>query len=152
MKSLGAGMSPRRKDRPMSKVPYPYRSTPFPNLLLDWWMPVLRDTEWRVLCVVVRQTLGWKAGPGRKESDRISQAQLCRKTGRASAAVSQAIDRLVTLGLLAATTKTGQPLNSAKRRRNGRGVYYRVNPLSSSPDYRNRHTGDEEPCPKPQIW
>ena len=33
--------------------------TAFPNVLLDQVMPSLRDTEWRLLCVIVRQTVGW---------------------------------------------------------------------------------------------
>ena len=27
--------------------------TPFPNKLIDEVMPTLRDTEWRVLCVIL---------------------------------------------------------------------------------------------------
>ncbi len=64
------------------------RTTPFPNHLLDNAMPRLRDTEWRLLCVLVRQTLGWqnKSEGGRKQRDWLTQAQLKKRTGRDSAA------------------------------------------------------------------
>ena len=53
---------------------FPARSTPFPSHLLDDAMPLLSDTEWRVLCVVVRQTLGWEDGQGgRKREDWLTQ-------------------------------------------------------------------------------
>jgi len=55
---------------------------PFPSALLDEWLPRLKDTEWRLLCVVVRQTLGWKNGKGRKRRDWMSQSQLMKRTGR----------------------------------------------------------------------
>ena len=35
-----------------------------PNSVLDALMPTLRDTELRVLLVVIRQTLGWQERSG----------------------------------------------------------------------------------------
>jgi phage replication O-like protein O len=87
-------------------------TTPFPNQLLDGAMPHLTDTEWRVLCVVVRQTFGWQ-----KRSDWLSHAQLKRRTGRQSAAISRAIDRLVRAGLLTVTDRFGRPLGTSEMRR-----------------------------------
>src|SRR6266404_747997 len=87
---------------------FPANSTPFPNVLIDRIMPTLRDTEWRVLCTVVRQTLGWHSAAGkRKTSDWLTQSQLKRRTGRESAAVSQAIESLVRKGLLCVRDETG---------------------------------------------
>lgn len=36
---------------------------PFPRVLVDEVMPDLTDTEWRVLTVIVRQTIGWQSPP-----------------------------------------------------------------------------------------
>ena len=101
-------------------------TTPFPNALLDQAMPALRDTEWRVLCVVVRATLGWQAHDGgRKVRDWLSSSQLRRRTGRASSAVSKAIDRLVQLGLIETRTEVGRELPTPQARRAHRSrIYY----------------------------
>jgi hypothetical protein len=120
-------------------------STPFPNILLDTFMPLLTDTEWRVLCVVVRQTLGWRAAnpdedsssgrsatkthPNqvRKRSDWISQRQLMKRTGRASEAVSKAIEGLVRKHLLDIRAETGEDMSSPQaRRRNCGKLWYQL--------------------------
>ena len=74
-------------------------TTPFPNGLFEL-MPSLKDSEWRVLCLIVRQTWGWKEGDGRKHSDWITQKQMMRRTGRSSEALSRAVDALVRRGLI----------------------------------------------------
>lgn len=103
-------------------LPYPARSTPVPNLLIDEWMPCLSDTELRVLLVITRQTLGFQAGSKntstfRRARDWITHSQLKAKTGRASAAVSGAVDRLVKKGLLQVGTADGTPLLTSHERR-----------------------------------
>lgn len=96
--------------------------TPFPSRLLDEAMPVLSDTEWRVLCVVVRQTLGWSDGKGgRKGQDWLTQSQLKARTGRASEAVSRAIDGLVRKGWLAVMSEEGDMLATPQERRSNAG-------------------------------
>ena len=93
-------------------------TTPFPSRLIDDVMPGLTDTEFRVLVVIVRQTRGWMAGGGkRKEWEWLSHAQLKARTGRASAAISRAIDGLVGRGLIEVATPTGIPLATAQARR-----------------------------------
>jgi hypothetical protein len=97
---------------------FPTGSTPFPNSLLDKVMPRLTDTEWRLICVVVRQTFGWQSGNGkRKTSDWLSHYQLKRRTGRSSSAISRAIDVLARAGLLDIRDPQGQSLDSAVARR-----------------------------------
>ena len=107
-------------------------TTPVPNRLLDLVMPGLRDSELRVLLVVVRQTLGWQASPGaaqRKERDWLTQSQLMRRTGRASEAVARAVDGLVRGGLIDVLDRTGTPLTTpAERRRHLGRLYYRLRP------------------------
>jgi hypothetical protein len=113
-------MTPRPMPRKV-KPPVLRRTTPFPNVLLDLVLPKLTDTEWRIVCVIVRQTFGWSAGQGtRKQSDWLSHAQLRRRTGRASAALSRAIDVLVRSGILSVRDLTGRLLTTAQARRRSR--------------------------------
>ena len=99
-------------------------STPFPSYLIDQVMPTLKDTEWRLLCIVVRQTLGWKEGEGRKRRDWLSQQQFKVRTGRASEAVSRAIDALVRRGLIEVTDVRGRILDSPPKRKGNQGPMY----------------------------
>ena len=112
-------------------VDFPVRSTPFPNALLDEAMPALRDTEWRVLCVVVRATLGWRGRQAgkRRASDWLTRGQLRRRTGRQSEALSAAVDALVRRGLIEVSDEDGQPLPTPAMRRRARGrLSYRLSP------------------------
>jgi hypothetical protein len=96
-------------------------TTPFPNYLLDRVMPKLRDTEWRLLSIIVRQTLGWVDGHGkRKQADWLSHAQLKRKTGRSSTAISRAIEVLVWSKLVVVRDLSGRALTEATDRRRSR--------------------------------
>lgn len=105
-------------------------TVPVPNALIDRVMPTLRDTELRVLVIVVRQTLGWQVGNDprqRKERDWLTQSQLMRRTGRASGAVSRAVDALVRRGLIDVLDSKGNPLvTPAERRRCLGRLYYRL--------------------------
>ena len=105
-------------------------TTPVPNDIFDRVMPMLRDTELRVLLIVVRQTAGWQAGPGsnqRKDRDWLSQSQLRRRTGRANGAVSRAVEALVKRGLVHVTDRAGKPMNTPEERRRHLGhLYYQV--------------------------
>lgn len=103
--------------------PIPSQSTPFPNALIDRVMPTLKDTEWRLLCIIVRQTLGWQEvhSPARKTQDWLTQRQLMQRTGRASAAVSHAIDALVQRNLIEVVTETGDVLSTPQERRQWAG-------------------------------
>lgn len=101
---------------------------PLPNRLVDEVLPTLKDTELRVLLVVVRQTLGWREGERTfKQRDWISHGQMMRRTGRGSEAVSQAVEALVLRGLIAVEDAAGIPLaTSAERRRHLGRLYYRL--------------------------
>jgi len=97
---------------------------PFPTALMDEQMPHLRDTEWRLLCVIVRQTVGWQSGKGRKKRDWMSQTQLMARTGRNSAALSAALDVLVRRNLIECSDVYGEPLITPQQRRRHRGRVY----------------------------
>ena len=93
--------------------------TPFASRLLDDVMPLLSDTEWRIICVLVRSTFGWEDGQGgRKQADWLTQSQLKARTGRASAAISHAIDGLVQKKLIAVCDEAGALLCTPQERRN----------------------------------
>jgi len=105
--------------------------TPIPNILIDQYMPRLRDTEWRILLVVVRQTLGWADKHGnRKELDWISHVQFQVKTGRGGDAVSNAIDYLVRQGFIEVLDGKRRflPTKASRKSRFAR-LYYRVGPV-----------------------
>lgn len=108
-------------------------TTPFPNGLIDEVMPTLRDTEWRLLCVVVRHTLGWRDGSQkgqRKASDWLTHRQLKAQTGRDSEAISKAVDALVKRGIIEVWSDTGKRLTTPHaRRRCGGRLYFRLKPL-----------------------
>ena len=105
-------------------------TTPVPIALIDRVMPTLRDTELRVLLVVVRQTLGWQVGKDpslRKERDWLTQSQLMRRTGRASGAVARAVDALVRRGLIDVMDGAERLLMTPAERRRCLGrLYYRL--------------------------
>lgn len=105
-------------------------TTPFPNVLFTL-MPKLRDTEWRVLCVIVRSTLGWidPHTKRRKTVDWISHRQFRSATGRESEAISRAIHVLVTSEIITVTDETGRSLPSRALRRRFKGrLYFGLHP------------------------
>lgn len=99
--------------------------TPIPSVLIDRVMPTLKDTEWRLICVIVRQTLGWSQNGKRKQRDWLSQRQLMARTGRNSAALSAALDVLVRRRLVNAWDDAGELLLTSQARRKHQGrIYY----------------------------
>jgi hypothetical protein len=93
------------------------RATPTPNSLLDVAL-TLPETEARLLLLVTRDTIGYAAGPGlRRASVRLSHKQIGRRIGRSSTAISQAIEGLVSRGLLEVTDEAGAVLATGRERR-----------------------------------
>ena len=114
---------------PKDPLPTPFTPfrpfTPVPTVLIDRIMPTLRDTEWRLLCVIVRQTIGWSTGSGqRKQRDWLTQSQLMKRTGRNSAALSAALDMLVRRRLVNAWDEAGNLLLTPQERRRYPGRIY----------------------------
>jgi len=92
--------------------------------LVDDLLPGLKDTELRLLLVVLRQTL--LRG---KRFDWLASRQLKERTGRASEAVSAAIDALVTRGLLEVRNGQGRLLSTPRERRREQGrLFFRLGP------------------------
>lgn len=79
---------------PRMKLQLPEPTTPWtkiPNHLLDNLMPRLKDTELRVLLVLLRQTVGWQKS-GRPIV--IPYRSLKKRTGRQSEAIAGALRSL----------------------------------------------------------
>ncbi len=117
---------PRAVSRTQGGIPLRPQAgyTRLPNLLIDQIMPALSDTEWRLLVVIARQTLG--RIDNQSGTDWLSHSQLKTRTGRASAAISRALDGLVSSGLVVAIAgEGGRELASAESRRahHGRCLY-----------------------------
>ena len=115
----------------MTTQPFPTRITAFPNALVDEEMPNLSDTEWRILCVLVRQTLGWQeeGGGSRKVRDWLTNSQLKTRTGRESAAVSRAIQSLLIKRMIVVEDSEGKPLLASRQRQCQLGrLYFRLHP------------------------
>lgn len=94
-------------------------------------MPALNGSEWPLLCVVVRQTLGWydPQSGGRKRSDWLSHSQLKVRTGRGSDAVCRAVDGLVRKKLIEVRDERGRTLASSdERRRSCSRLFYSLAP------------------------
>lgn len=97
-----AGIIHRLKNSsmPRLKLTLPLPSTPWtkvPNVLLDQLLPTLKDTELRVILLLIRQTSGWN------REDRavlLTYNSLMRRTGRKSEALSLALRSLKQRGLI----------------------------------------------------
>jgi len=114
------------RDRAFFEVP----GTFFPHVLIDEVLPTLSGSQWQLLTVIVRQTLGWHdpSTGGRKASDWLSHRQLKARTGRGSDAVCSAIDSLVRRDLIAVTDEAGRLLATPAERRRARRLFYALSP------------------------
>jgi len=93
--------------------------------VVDHLLPDLKDTELRLLLVVLRQTL--LRG---KHFDWLASRQLKERTGRASEAVSAAVDALVNRGLLEVRNGGGRLLTTTHERRREHGrLYFGLGPV-----------------------
>lgn len=80
----------------LPKPETPWLKTPF--ILIDHLMPSLKDTELRILLVLLRRTAVMR--PGSPRPLMLSYRELIRRTGRQSEAVSNAISALRQRGLI----------------------------------------------------
>ncbi len=78
--------------------------TRIPNFVLDRLLPSLRDTELRILLVLLRQTVGWNRPDATVV---LSYRRLKAATGRESEAISKALASLAAKGL--STSTEGRP-------------------------------------------
>lgn len=76
------------------------RYTTFPNDVLDYVMPICSGAEWKIVCAIVRRTLGWN-----KTTDRISISQLIKDTGLSRQTVVDATASAVETGYILKTPR-----------------------------------------------
>jgi len=103
-------------------------TTPTPNIIFNGLMRRMNGTEFKIVMLVVRATLGWEADKEthmRKVEDWISSKQLELKTGRKRSSLSPAIDHCINEGWIEARSKKGEILETAKKR-SGNNLYFRL--------------------------
>jgi hypothetical protein len=89
----------------MVNMPKPFNpeSTTFTNLALDKIMPRVSPSAWKILCLAVRKTVGWRdesTESGRKESDVISISQFMEYCGMSSKTAVSAVNECIARGYL----------------------------------------------------
>jgi DNA-binding Lrp family transcriptional regulator len=80
------------KEKPFARKPF----VPVYNVVFDVIMPDLSPSAFKILCVAIRQTLGWQ----NKEQDIISYSQFQEKANLARATVARAIQENLEKGYL----------------------------------------------------
>ncbi len=87
----------------------------FNNYILDHIMPDLSANGWKVLCVAIRQTIGWQdeeTASGRREMEVISYSQFRQMTGIGSdQTVARAIKECVDRGYMLRVPGEGQEIS-----------------------------------------
>jgi len=105
------------------------RATPFPNRLLELSLTLPETQAW-VLAYVVRNTLGWAAGPPgeRRASTAVSLRHLTRLVGRSTRiAVVEALAALAGSGVLEVADGAGRPVRFSLLRADARaGLVLRI--------------------------
>lgn len=96
--------------------------TALPNTLIEL-LPGLTGAQWKVLCIVVRQTLGRQ-----RQQTSIAHRYLIGSTGLASSTVSEAISLLVSEGILVVLDGKGRELGSAVQRQRRGLLTFRLHP------------------------
>jgi DNA replication protein DnaD len=107
-----------------------FQHTQIPNILFDTYLPELKESELKILLVVMRQTYGWidTKTCNRKTRDRISRTQFIQKTGLSCKIVSKAIKGLVDKGLLTITDQIGNLLHNSEERKGKNYIFYAFQP------------------------
>ena len=104
------------------------QTTQVPNVIFDHFLPILTEAEFKILLIVIRQTLGWvdRRTGKRKERDRLSGAQLRSKTGLSKRIITKAVQSLITRDLLEVTESKGNKLLFASDRKGKSYLFYRA--------------------------
>ncbi len=102
------------------------QTTMVPNIVFDSYLKDLSGTEFKVLLIIIRQTIGWVNTSGtRKERDWISYRCFEEKTGISKKSVTKAIQTLVDQKLILVTDKHGESIHGIRSRKRR---YYGINP------------------------
>lgn len=74
---------------------FPCNFTQIPNIVFDYWMPILSNTEFKVLLYICRETFGWQ-----RAKKNISLKCLGEKTGLSKSTVCTSLKKLIELKLV----------------------------------------------------
>lgn len=77
-----------------NSIPAP-NYTQIPNIIIDYWMSKLNETQFKCLVTICRKTFGWH-----KQQDKISISQFVELTGITERNVQKALDYLINIGLV----------------------------------------------------
>lgn len=108
------------------------QTTQVPNILFDRYLPLLTESELKILLIIIRQTYGWvdKRTKRRKTKDRISHNQFIQKTGLSRRVISKTLKSLLTKRYINICDQYGQALSESKDRKGRSHIFY-----SFQPDY-----------------
>lgn len=102
------------------------QTTHLPNFIFDSFLSELTEAELKVLLVIARQTVGWiiQGTNDRKQRDRITHYQFCKKTGLSKRAITNAIQKLLFRKLITITDYKHKTLFFPKDRKGKSYLYY----------------------------
>jgi len=79
-----------------------------PNLYIDELLPLLKDSEWRVLSYLTRQIFGWEAGRMTNQAQ-VGVAAIIEKTGLSRGGALSALDGLRTYNIVVQVEESRGP-------------------------------------------
>lgn len=106
---------------------YYKNTTQIPNAVFDIHLKSLSESELKVLLTIIRKTIGIVSPHNpklRKEKAWVSQKLFCICTGLSARAVSEAIYKLHSKGLILIYNQSGVIMNSKAERRKAYKLYY----------------------------
>ncbi|KAA3621014.1 MAG: hypothetical protein DWQ02_28440 [Bacteroidetes bacterium] len=105
--------------------------TQIPNIVFDQYLPSLKESELKILLIIIRQTYGWlnpRTGY-RKRRDRITLSQFVQKTGLSRRIVSNALQSLIQKNLISITDYQGNPLLNSDSRKGKSYIFFAFKPV-----------------------
>lgn len=109
-------------------------STQVPNYIIDEIMPTLNGSTFKILLVIIRQTLGWiedKKTGKRKEKDWISYTKLQEKTGLHRESISMGLKELEEKDLIEIFNSKAELVSHGEN--TGKPKFYRLKTMSENP-------------------
>lgn len=106
----------------------PYYETRMPNILFDELLPYFKESELKVLLVILYQTRRWidKRTGKPKEWDWISISFFAKKTGLSKRAIGNAIGSLTLKRCIRVKNQNGRLITTPVGRRNAKKLFYKA--------------------------
>lgn len=108
-----------------------FNSTPVANEVFDYWLREASPSEYKVLNVVVRQTMGWQDKSTlseRKERAWISNQLFKEKTNLSKGVIAGAIQVLFDKNAIRVFDEEGNLLDTPEKRRGKQRLYFQLGP------------------------